>query len=227
MRARALPALALAVLVLLAGAPSALAGGWALTSLDPLAGPPRASEVMRVGYTVLQHGVRPVAVSGTGIRLAGPGGVERLFPGRPQGPTGHYVAAVRFPAAGSWSWSAEQGWFGPQELGAVTVAGADAATPAAAATRGGFASAGLRWGLLAATLLAAAALAVPALLGLAACALGAATGAAWLTASRAEEPPPPRRSPRPSRRPRSSGPRAARAATSARATRTGPGPGAT
>jgi hypothetical protein len=83
MRARALPALALAVLVLLAGAPSALAGGWALTSLDPLAGPPRAGEVTRVGYTVLQHGVRPVAVAGTGIRIAGPGGAERLFPGRP------------------------------------------------------------------------------------------------------------------------------------------------
>jgi hypothetical protein len=39
---------------------------------------------------------------------------------------------VTFPAAGSYRWSVEQGWFGPQDLGTVRVgAGVTAVDPGA------------------------------------------------------------------------------------------------
>ncbi len=152
-------AAAAAALALLAWSPAAHAGGWAVTTLDPLSAAPQAGTTLTVGYTVLQHGVTPVAVDGTGIAIVGADGTRTVFPGRPAGPTGHYVADVRFPVAGASRWEAEQGWFGPQQLGAVPVAaGAPSAsadvTPAPVAASGDGPGAGA-WALLAATLAAA------------------------------------------------------------------------
>lgn len=158
MARRTILSLTLAALLLVATAGTALGGGWALTSLDPLDAPPRAGASTEVGYTVLQHGTTPARLAGTGIAIAGADGVERVFPGRPSGAPGHYVARVRFPSGGEWTWTARQGWFGPQELGAVTVA--DASPPVAAAPPpGGGDDPWLRWALLTATLAAAVALA--------------------------------------------------------------------
>ena len=151
-------AAAAAALALLAWSPPAHAGGWAVTTLDPLPAAPHAGTTLTVGYTVRQHGITPVALDDTGIAVVGPGGARTVFPGRPSGPTGHYVAEVRFPAAGPWQWEAEQGWFGPQKLGAVPVAAgapsevADVAPAPAASDDGPGAGA---WALLAATLAAA------------------------------------------------------------------------
>lgn len=156
--ALALAAAAVA-LALLAWSPPAGAGGWAATSLDPLPASPRSGTTLTVGYTVRQHGITPAAVDGTGIAIVGPDGTRTVFPGRPSGPTGHYVAEVRFPAAGAWRWEAEQGWFGPQELGAVQVAPAaagPAAAQAPAPAAGGSGPGAAAWALLAATLAAAA-----------------------------------------------------------------------
>jgi hypothetical protein len=92
-------AAAAAALALLAWSPPAHAGGWAVTTLDPLPADGQAGTTLTVGYTVRQHGVTPVALDDTGIALVGPDGARMVFPGRPSGPTGHYVADVRVPAA--------------------------------------------------------------------------------------------------------------------------------
>ncbi len=159
-------AAAAAALALLAWSPPAHAGGWAVTTLDPLPASPRAGTTLTVGYTVRQHGVTPVALDDTGIAIVGPGAARTVFPGRPSGATGHYVADVRFPAAGAWQWEAEQGWFGPQKLGGVAVeAGAAPAAaevaPAPAASDDGPGTGA--WALLGATLAAAALLGARAL----------------------------------------------------------------
>src|SRR5262249_30497491 len=44
-----------------------------------------------------------------------------VFPARPAGAAGHYVAEVRFPSAGNWLWEVDQSPFGPQKLGTLAV----------------------------------------------------------------------------------------------------------
>jgi hypothetical protein len=96
------------------------AGGWAVTTLDTMAAP-APGEPVDVGFTIRQHGVTPVAVDGVRITVTDAGGASEAFVARPEGTTGHYVAAVTFPAAGAYRWSVEQGWFGPQDLGTIDV----------------------------------------------------------------------------------------------------------
>lgn len=104
------------------GSPPAGAGGWAVTTLDPLAATPVAGEEVDVGFTIRQHGVRPVAVDDVSIVVTDTSGGTNSFVAVPEGPVGHYVAAVTFPAGGAQRWHVEQGWFGPQDLGVVEVA---------------------------------------------------------------------------------------------------------
>ena len=116
-----LPVLGAVALTLLMGG-AAVAGGWAVTTLDPLPRPPVANRSTAVGFTVRQHGATPIAIDNTAIVIVRLGGADRhVFPGRAEGPIGHYVSDVRFPSSGSWNWQVEQGWFGTQELGSVTV----------------------------------------------------------------------------------------------------------
>lgn len=125
--------------LLLLTAPGGLAGGWAVTTLDPSDASPVAGATVAVGFTIRQHGVTPVAVDDVAVvvRTDGAGdGEGEEFAARPSGIVGHYVADVRFPAAGTYSWEVRQGWFGPQSLGTVTVERASAA-----------ATAGRRWPL--------------------------------------------------------------------------------
>lgn len=124
---------ALGVAALAAGllAPVALGGGWAATSLDPVAGPVEPGQPTEIGYTVLQHGQTPVDVPDTAIVVRSEDGTT-VFPGRRSGPTGHYVATVTVPDDGAVEWSVRQGWFGEQPLGSLRVGGG-AAPPAQAA----------------------------------------------------------------------------------------------
>jgi hypothetical protein len=164
-RTPSLLALAGAALALLIGAGVAAGGGFATTTLDPLVSQPRAGETTEVGYTIRTHGVRPVAVAGSGIAIVGPDGERTVFPGRADGPVGHYVAEVRFPVGGTWSWEQVQGDFTAQELGPIEVAaaGAAAATPARASEPADDGPGAASWALLAATIATAALLAVVAL----------------------------------------------------------------
>jgi hypothetical protein len=154
-------ALALAAaLALLAWAPAARGGGFATTTLDPLPAPPREGATLAVGYTVRQHGIAPVRVDGTGIAIVAADGTRTVFPGRPDGPAGHYVADVRFPAAGAWRWEADQGGYTMQALGEIEVAPGPPGQPASAAPAADEGPGAAAWALLAATLAMAGLLAV-------------------------------------------------------------------
>jgi hypothetical protein len=140
-------------LVLSAG--SAGAGGWAVTTLDSLMAAPVAGESTEVGYTILQHGVTPVAVDDTFIVVQPAKGEALRFAGRPEGPVGHHVASVTFPSSGQFTWTVEQGWFGPQDLGTIDVVSTPVAATSSSLGSDG-SPAALRIGLLAATLMCAA-----------------------------------------------------------------------
>lgn len=127
---------------LLLGAP-ALAGGWAVTTLDELPPDLKATETYAIGYTIRQHGVSPVNVEQMGgtteVQITSPDGAKTLrYKGVADGATGHYVAKVIFPYDGKWTWRVTQGPFAPQELGSISVlpfaaAAAEKAAPAAVA----------------------------------------------------------------------------------------------
>jgi hypothetical protein len=123
-------------------APVAIGGGWAATSLDPVAGPLEPGQPTEIGYTVLQHGQTPVDVPDTAIVVRSESGTT-VFPGRRSGPTGHYVATVTVPERGVVEWSLRQGWFGEQPLGSLRVGGAAAPPAQAAVTDAGGSTADL------------------------------------------------------------------------------------
>src|SRR5919197_1411768 len=83
---------------------AALAGGWAVTTLDALPQQMQAGQTNRIGFMMRQHGVQPITF-GT-IAEGGPG---------------HYVAEVTFPHDGEWVWYVDQAPFQPQTLGAITI----------------------------------------------------------------------------------------------------------
>jgi hypothetical protein len=126
----------------------ALAGGWAVATLDPIARDLAPGQSVEIGYTIRQHGRTPVDLADTGIEIRPGGDPPVFYPGRRQGPVGHYVARITVPSAGA-QWTARQGWFPPQPLGAVPVV-RTAAPPAA--------EEGSRAGALQRSLLAASAL---------------------------------------------------------------------
>jgi hypothetical protein len=113
---------AVLALITMGVASPAAAGGWAVTTLDPLAAAPVAGEPFDVGFTIRQHGRTPVSLPDAAILVTGADGVTERFPARLQGPEGHHVATVEVPASGAVTWAVEQGIFGVQELGTLAVA---------------------------------------------------------------------------------------------------------
>lgn len=109
-----------AALALLALSVPAFAGGWAVTTFDSLPDAFYAGQSYTLGYTIRQHGVTPISVDRTEI-VALHSAKALSFPGKADGPIGHYVANVYFPADGAWTWQVTQGPFAPQDLGTLTV----------------------------------------------------------------------------------------------------------
>jgi hypothetical protein len=107
----------------------ALAGGWAVTTLDALSENMQAGETYSVGYTIRQHGERPFPGATPTIRIMR-GDQMLVFKGMPDGQPGHYVSKVQFPSDGEWTWVVDQTPFATQQLGAITIA---AVPPPAAA----------------------------------------------------------------------------------------------
>ena len=114
--------LAATVLILLAlGASQARAGGWAVSTLDPLRQVPVAGRDLSVGFTIRQHGATLISLTDTAITIHRNDGSDRVrFPAK-EDTIGHYLAIVRFPTGGAWSWEVQQGWFEPQDLGTIRV----------------------------------------------------------------------------------------------------------
>jgi len=153
MKARLFVVVGSALVGIVVSASAASAGGWAMSSLDPMS-VPVAGEETEVGLTIRQHGVTPVNPDdqesepvAVVVRLAS--GDEAVFPARQQGPTGHYVADVIFAEAGEAYWEIRQGWFGPQDLGAIDVAEARSGVGVAGPADTNGAIADFRWPLAA------------------------------------------------------------------------------
>jgi hypothetical protein len=111
--------LVVAIVALLALATPALAGGWALITLDTLPREVRAGESFQLGFTVLQHGKTPTSKNLNGDPLKPvltafkQGGAASTSPkagesiraeARQEGPTGHFVVDLTLPSDGVWEW---------------------------------------------------------------------------------------------------------------------------
>ena len=181
MARRSIFAFVLAILALLALAVPALAGGWAVVTLDSLPREVRAGASIQLGFIVRQHGktptnkdlngnpLRPVltAIKQSDLATAQAKGAETIrFEARQQGPTGHYAVDLTFPSAGIWAWQITLPTYYVQNspsgsdaavLAPLTVLPptAPAATPAPEATTWlGLSPAALGWAGLAALLAA-------------------------------------------------------------------------
>ena len=55
------------------------------------------------------------------IVVEGPDGDITEFPAESAGTVGRYRATIEFPESGRYEWSVIQGWFGPQDLGALDI----------------------------------------------------------------------------------------------------------
>ena len=127
------------LLTLGALAGTALGKEGAVTKLDAL--PPgglHAGQMIPVGFMILMDRVEPYKADVAEIVIRNGTGKVLSYPATPQGPAGHYVANVYFPAAGTYTWQATQGtYFAPFDLGTIAVLGpvtttATEATPASA-----------------------------------------------------------------------------------------------
>jgi hypothetical protein len=96
---------------LLALAAPARAGGWVTVKLDRPVGPVREGEVVRVGFTLLQHGHRPThhiygaALEPRVVATHVATGERYEWPAWRLEPVGHYTAALKLPRTGKWEWS--------------------------------------------------------------------------------------------------------------------------
>jgi len=150
----------LALALLLATALVALAGGWAVISLDAPPGEVHAGSPWTVNFTVLQHGRTPVHKLDptspiTPLFVAtNPATGERLTAeATPLDEVGRYTLEVTFPSEGAWEWTIEpQPLIGETAFPPLNVLPAVAAVPlpappaASTAVTGGLsATAALRW----------------------------------------------------------------------------------
>ncbi|GLY51811.1 hypothetical protein Lesp01_54670 [Lentzea sp. NBRC 102530] len=107
---------------LLISTPTAVAGGWAVTYLDPVPSI-QPSVAHTVGYWVLQHGTHPASgdLGKTGLRFQS-GADARSFVGVALGEPAHYAVTFALPA-GTYEVFGVQGWFEEHPLGTLTVPG--------------------------------------------------------------------------------------------------------
>jgi hypothetical protein len=128
--------LLLAVLLLLAAAPAARAGGFATVGLSST--PSRTDWPVEV--TVLQHGRTPMTAVTPRVVIR-QGATTRTFAAAPTGEPGVYAAHVVFPGGGRWEYRVLDGFTDamPHTYPAVTLPGrlASPAGPAAAGEDGG------------------------------------------------------------------------------------------
>jgi len=101
-----------AAVVALAVAGTAYAGGWATAGVSPPPDDPTAGSTWEAKITVLQHGNADTPLTGISptISLIGKGGEKKTFAAKETKEPGVYVADVKFPAAGSWSYEVYDGF---------------------------------------------------------------------------------------------------------------------
>lgn len=89
------------------------AGGWAVVTLDELPGQVIAGQPIQTGFTVRQHGrtLRDDLVPIIRLERADKKDSFTVTAKR-QGASGHYVATLTFPSAGTWDWKIDIEQFG-------------------------------------------------------------------------------------------------------------------
>ena len=104
------------VFVLLAGLLfiiPALAGGWAVITLDRLPEGIKVNQAVEIGFMLRGHGVTPVTAEGLSVDARHPeSGAELSVPARSEGVEGHYLASLSFPQPGLWEWGIATGPYG-------------------------------------------------------------------------------------------------------------------
>lgn len=114
-------AIGLTLLLALAFTITALAGGWAVITLDELPGEVAANQPLEIGFMVRQHGVTPLEGQSPVITAKHAGSNKSVSVlASEKGEAGHYAATLTLPQAGEWQWSIEA--FGaPQPMPTLTV----------------------------------------------------------------------------------------------------------
>jgi hypothetical protein len=110
--------------VLLSGAP-ALAGNWAVTSLDPLPDRIEPNRAYTIGFWVLQHGSHPYSggvLNPVGLKFVAETGKTTTFPGVALPEPAHYAAAIILPA-GTYQVFGVQGPFQDYRIATLAVPG--------------------------------------------------------------------------------------------------------
>jgi hypothetical protein len=109
------------------------AGGWAVITLDELPADVLAGEALTIGFTVRQHGIRPMDGLDPSVTARLPTGEEFVVAAEADDKPGHYTARLTFPQEGKWEWSI-QAFTMDQPMPAlqVTASTAAAANPPAA-----------------------------------------------------------------------------------------------
>ena len=98
------------VVLTLALAPAAWAGGWATVGLATQPDDPTAGKTQQITFTVLRHGETPTDGATPAVVLTNKETGKTLgFRAKPTGKTGEYTAAVTWPAAGSYSFAIDDG----------------------------------------------------------------------------------------------------------------------
>jgi YtkA-like len=102
--------LTVAAAIVLAVAATASAGGWATAGVSALPSDPTAGSTWDAKITILQHGRTPLVGVQPTISLVGSGGERKTFAAKATDEPGVYLAKVKFPAAGSWSYEVYDGF---------------------------------------------------------------------------------------------------------------------
>ncbi|MCO6453540.1 MAG: c-type cytochrome [Caldilineales bacterium] len=98
-----------ALLLILLAVPAS-AGGWATITLDTVPGSAQVGEPLQIGFTTRGHGVTRVDWDGFALVATNPETGESIrATSRREGATGHYVAELEFPSAGTWEWGGAHG----------------------------------------------------------------------------------------------------------------------
>jgi hypothetical protein len=99
-----------------------LAGGWSVTTLDSLPTDMQVGVPFTIGFTVRQHGNKPMSGLSPTIRMRNASSGETVqFSATAEGAVGHYVATLIIPSAGTWEWEIDA--FGaPAPMSPLTIA---------------------------------------------------------------------------------------------------------
>lgn len=113
--------LTLSAVAALALAGTASAGGWATAGVSPAPDDPTAGSTWNATVTILQHGQTPLTGISPALTLIGKGGQRVTFPAEATKDPGVYLAKVKFPSAGSWSYEVNDDFSQTHTFGAISV----------------------------------------------------------------------------------------------------------